>query len=165
MNAVRPAGDLEELDLSASQVWRFVTSDECGDLGVDESYVVAQAEAPGVGLYGSYMIAAQYSLMNGSTLPGIVQVDCLGRQIEFTPSTLFASGKSVDALGSGTEARLQRLLKTTGAQPIGWRLNVCLSGEAKPRSAAIAKPGLGQVLGLLFKLVRLRLHPRDRGRG
>ena len=105
MNArlCRPAHELQEADFRTSSVWRFVTPDESEALNVDESYVVAQTTAPGTGQIGSYLVAAHYQLQAGTVLPGVVQLDILDKQLEFTPSTIFVAGKSVDPLGADTE--------------------------------------------------------------
>ena len=164
MNArlCRPAHELQEADFRTSSVWRFVTPDESEALNVDESYVVAQTTAPGTGQFGSYLVAAHYQLQAGTVLPGVVQLDILDKQLEFTPSTIFVAGKSVDPLGTDTETRLRRLLKATGVQPVQWSLGTALSTESKPRSGSIAKPGVGQALGLLAQLLRLKHSRRAR---
>jgi hypothetical protein len=143
-------------------VWRFVTPDESDEFNVDESYVLAQTTAPGAGEFGSYLVAAHVELQAGAVLPGVVQVDILDAQFVFTPVTVFAAGKSVDPLGQDAQTRLQRILKTPGAQPFRWRLDVTLIGESKPRSAPIANPGLGQALDLLAQLLRLKHSRRAR---
>lgn len=143
-------------------MWRFVTPDESEEFNVDESHVVAQAAAPGTGQFGSYLVAAHYQLQSGTVLLGVVQVDILDKRLEFTPSTIFVAGKSVDPLGRDTETRLRRLLKTTGVQPVRWRLGTALSTESNPRSGSIAKPGILQALGLLAQLLRLKHSRRAR---
>jgi hypothetical protein len=154
--AARPAHELKEADFLANRVWRFITPGEFEDSNADESYVVAEADAPGTGQCGSFLVAAHYELQSGTVLPGVVQVDVLNTQIEFTPSTVFAAGKNVDPLGRDTETQLQRLLKTTGVQPIRWRLGVLLRGETATHTESIGKPGLSQAIGLLAQLARLK---------
>lgn len=155
-HAPRPAPEVLEADLLATRVWRFIMPGETENPDADESYAVPEVDAPGAGQYGSFLVASHYELQSGTVLPGIVQVDILNTQIEFIPSTLFASGRRVDPLGRDTERRLQRLLKTTGVQPVRWRLDVVLRGETTFRSAPIARPGFLQAAGLLAQLVRLK---------
>ncbi len=154
---VLPANELQEAHFQGSGVWRFVTPDEMKDFGVDESYVVLESCSPGVRQYGSYLLAARYELRSGDVLPGVVDVGILNTHLEFTPSTIFAAGKSVDALGHETETRLQRLLKVGNAQPIRWQLQHPLANEADRRSGPVGKPGFAQALSLLGQLVRLKL--------
>ena len=152
----RPANELQEEDFRSSAVWRFITSDESEDLNADESFVVPELRPPGIGQYGSFLVAAQYELEGGTVLPGVVQVDILNTQIEFTPSTVFAAGRIVDPLGHDTAKRLQRLLKATNTQPNRWRLHCALDNEKTVRTDSINKPGLSQALGLLAQLARLK---------
>lgn len=123
---------------------------------VDESHVVAEAGPPRTGHCGSYLIAARFKLTNGTVLPGMVQVDVLTSGVECTPASVFAGGKKVDPLGRETATTLQRLLKTTHTQPMGWHLDVTLVGEREARSGPIGKPGLGQALWLVAQLARLK---------
>ena len=154
--SARPANELHEEDFQSIAVWRFITPDESEDLDADESFAVPELSPPSTGQYGSFLIAAQYELDDGTVLPGVVQVDFLNSQIEFTPSTIFAAGKSVDPLGHDTAKRLQRLLKATDTQPKRWRLRCALGNEKAVRAGAISKPGLAQALGLLAQLARLK---------
>lgn len=80
----------------------------------------------------------------------------LGEQVECTPAAVFARGKSVEALGKDSANRLERILKTSGTQPIGWVLDVCICGESERRSQSIEKPGGLQIWVLLAQLMRLR---------
>jgi hypothetical protein len=155
-HSARPANQLQEEDFRSSAVWRFITPDESEELNADESFVVPELSPPGTGQYGSFLVAAQYELKGGTVLPGVVQVDILNTQIEFTPSTVFAAGRSVDPLGHDTAKKLQRLLKATDTQPKRWRLHCALDDEKTVRTGSINKPGLSQVLGLLAQLARLK---------
>jgi hypothetical protein len=156
-SAARPAHSLTESDLRTYSVWRFVIPEEYDDPEVDESYVVPDAQSPSAGHSGSYLVAAQYELENGTRLPGMVQVDVIDTQIEFTPVTIFVSGKTVDPLGRDTEPRLRRILKAEHVQPVRWYLDALLQGESEHRTEPISKPGLLQELGLLAQLARLKL--------
>jgi hypothetical protein len=127
------------------------------NFGVDESYVILENCSPGVGQYGSYLLAARYELRSGDVLPGVVDVGILNTHLEFTPATIFAAGKSVDALGRETETRLQRLLKFANAQPVRWQLEHPLASETDLRCGSVGKPGFAQALGLLGQLARLKL--------
>jgi hypothetical protein len=153
---VKDAPSLTPSDLAAHPVWRFLTPDEAAAAGADESCVCAEAAPPAVGAHGSYLVAATYRLRDGTTTAGLVQVDVLGARVEFDPCVIFAAGKSVEPLGHDAARRLARLLKITDAQPVGWTLAVTLGGERALRSQAIGRPGAAQVLGLLFKLARLK---------
>ena len=155
-HGARPANELQEEDFRAHAVWRFITPEELEDLDADESYVVPDLSPPRTGQYGSFLVAAQFDLEGGSVLPGVVQVDILSTRIEFTPSTVFAAGRSVDPLGHDTAKRLQRLLKATDTQPNRWRLQSALGNEKTVRTGLISKPGLSQALGLLAQLARLK---------
>lgn len=157
IDTLRPANELQEADFRGSGVWRFVTPDEMEHFGVDESYVVQESGSPGAGQYGSYILAARYELRSGQVLPGVVDVAILNAHLEFTPSIIFAAGKSVDPLGRETEGRLQRLLKISNAQPVRWQLERPLAGEADLRAGSIGRPGISQALRLLRQLVRLKL--------
>jgi hypothetical protein len=159
-SVARPAPEILERDLQDCRVWRFITPDESTDPQADESYVVPETEPPGAGQFGSFLVAARYELANGSLIRGLVQVDILDKQIEFVPVTVFASGKAVDPLGRDAEARLRRILKETGVQPVRWCLEVLLAGELEPRSKSIRKPGLAQAASLLAQLARLKLRRR-----
>lgn len=155
----RPAKDASSLtaqDLAAHPVWRFITPEDATVPGADESWVIAQAAPPLFGEHGSYLVAATYALQGGAQVPGIVQVDVLGGQVECDPCVIFAGGKSVEPLGTDAARRLERLLKLPDTQPVRWRLGVLLAGETTAREQAIGKPGAAQVLGLLFKLARLK---------
>lgn len=154
--SARPANELRQQDFQAATFWRFVTPDEMENLGVDESCVRPEPHPPAAGQYGSFLVAAHYTLKGGAVLPGVVQVDLLGSQIECTPAVVFACGKGVDPLGHDTARRLQRLLKTAAVQPVAWRLIVPLGDETSVRSGSISKPGLWQTLGLLAQLARLK---------
>jgi hypothetical protein len=153
----RTACDLKESDLLTHRVWRFVVPEEHDDPEVDESCVVPKSAAPGAGYSGSYLVAAHYELENGTRLSGMVQVDVIDTQIEFTPATIFASGKTVDPLGRDTAPRLRRILKAENVQPVRWHLDVLLQGESTHRTEKISKPGLLQEIGLLTQLARLKL--------
>lgn len=152
----KPASSLTPDDLAAHPVWRFLTPGDAAPDGADESWVRAQDAPPRVGEHASYLVAATYRLQSGATLPGAVQVDVLGAQVELDPCVIFAGGKSVDALGHDTAPRLARLLKASDTQPVHWALGARLGDETVMREQAMARPGAAQVLGLLFKLARLK---------
>lgn len=153
---VKDAASLTPADLAAHPVWRFLTPEEAAKDGADESWVSAQVASPALGEHGSYLVAASYRLRDGTTVPGLVQVDVLGSQVEFDPCVILAGGKSVEPLGHDAAQRLARLLKVSDAQPVHWALDTLLGGETAVREAPIGKPGVMQVLGLLFKLARLK---------
>lgn len=152
----KSASSLTHADLTAAPVWRFLTPEDEAPEGADESWVRPQAAPPRRGQPASYLVAATFRLRGGTTVPGLVQVDVLGAQVEFDPCVIFAGGKSVEPLGHDTSQRLARLLKVTDAQPVHWALDILLDGETAVREAPIGKPGAMQVLGLLFKLARLK---------
>jgi hypothetical protein len=152
----RPAPMLDASAVETSPVWRFLAAGESSAPDADESFVRSQATAPAIGEFASYLVAATYTLSSGVKLPGLVQVDVLGRVIEFTPSTIYASGKQVDPLASDAEIRLTRLLRKEGTKPAHWQLNVTLVGESNPRSEPIASSGFLRAMGLKSKLARLK---------
>ena len=151
----KPAHQLSESDFRHAPVWRFMESEEASSTNADESFVCAHEAGPMLGEYASYLVSATYTLKNGSLLPGFVELAVLGKMVECTPGAVFAKGKTVESLGKDTALRLQRILKLEGAQPVAWQLDVCVGGEREPRRSTIARPGLLQVLMLLFKLGRL----------
>ncbi len=150
----KPASSLTEQDLIDRPVWRFVQPGELPD--ADESYVVGQAAPPEQGDNASYLVGASYELDDGTRLPGIVQVDMLGRHVETTPVIAFAAGKSVEILGRDTAARLGRILKCEARRPVRWTLDVTISGESRRRGEVIPKAGLAQAFSLLVRLARLK---------
>lgn len=150
-----PAHSLGEHHLLEAKVWRFLGIGESTDPDADESQVLAQEAGPSQGEYASYLVAARFKLKNGTSLPGLVQVDLLGKQVECTPVSVFAKGKAIDPLGKDTASRLERILGAKDAQPIAWQLEVHIGGEVEPRAATIARPGVLQALSLLAQLGRL----------
>jgi hypothetical protein len=151
-----PACQLTEHHFRQAPVWRFIGPDEVADPDADESYVRAHETGPVEGEHASYLISATFTLKNGAPLPGFVEVGVLGKQVECTPGAVFAVGKSIEALGRDSATRLERILKVSDAQPVGWKLDVCICGETKPRNRSIEKPGALQALALLAQLGRLR---------
>jgi hypothetical protein len=156
-----PAHQLSANHLQQARVWRFLVEGESTDPWADESQVRAQELPPQLGEYASYLLAATFTLKGGATLPGIVQVDILGTQVECTPVAVFANGKSVDPLGRETATRLGRILKIDDAQPVFWQLEVVLQGERTRHQARVERPGALQALGLFAQIVRL--HRSRRG--
>lgn len=152
----KSAASLSEADFSATPVWRFVAPDELTDHEADESHVLPHDKPLFPGEHASFLVRASYVLEDATLLPGIVQVDILGNNVEFTPCLVFAAGKAVDPLGAEAATRLARILKSSRAQPARWTLDVIIYGELKARSQAIRKPGIAQALGLLAQLVRLK---------
>lgn len=152
----KPASSLTPADLTAQPVWRFLTPADAAPEGADESWVRPQAAPPRRGENASYLVAATFRLQGGTTVPGLVQVDVLGNEVEFDPCVILAGGKSVEPLGHDAAQRLARLLKVNDTQPVHWALDTLLGGETAVRQAPIGKPGAVPVLGLLFKLARLK---------
>ena len=152
----RPAPGLDASALAAAPVWRFLAAGESSDPAADESYVRAQESPPALGEQASYLIAATYTLVNGRQLPGLVQVDVLGRNVEFEPCAIYASGKEVDPSSREAEKRLGRILHEENARPTRWELAVTLAGEDQPRRGAISSSAAVRALGLLVRLARLR---------
>lgn len=136
-------------------MWRFVVEGESADPDADESQIRADA-APRLGDFGSYLVAATYTLHNGTKLPGVVQLDLLGTQVECLPALIFARGKSIDPLAGDAASRLERVLKQADVQPIAWQLDVLLQGERTLRGATIKRLRVFQLVQLLAQLWRLR---------
>jgi hypothetical protein len=152
----RPAPALDADTLASFPVWRFLTEGESADPDADESFVRAQSTPPAIGEHASYLVAATYKLANGRRLPGLVQADVLGSQLELDPCAIYASGKQVDPLSKDAEMRLTRILHEENTRPVEWELAVSLIGESKPRRGAISSSSFMRTFGLLARLVRLK---------
>ena len=154
-----PAYQLTEADFQRHGAWQFDLDAEHTP-GADESHVSPAAEAPGLGMHGSFLLAATFRLKNGHELPGAVQADFLGRKVHFTPAAIYAQGKSVDPLDSDTRTRLARITKAANANPIAWRLDAHLAGEPTVRRGRIARSRWVQAFVLLVQLISLRFARR-----
>lgn len=152
----KPVHDLTAADMQAHAVWKYL-ADEEGPGQADESWVAPVASVPGLGEYGCYFVSGRFTLQNGQQLPGVVQVDILGRHITLEPLWIHANGKCIEVLGSDTARRLERILKVEKAQPARWELTLPLRGENRLRSARVVRSRWGQAAMLVAKLVRLRL--------
>jgi len=157
-----PAYNLTEADFQRHPIWQFELDSE-HKVGANESHVSpAAATALSLGTYGSFLVAATFRLKNGHELPGAVQVDFLGDKVHFTPTAIFARGKLLDPLSSDAQRRLARIIKTSGAKPVVWRLNAYVAGESTLRRGRIWQFTLVKALILLVQLISLRFTPRHR---
>jgi hypothetical protein len=158
--APTPVHALTESDYERWPVWRFGLDENEEQL--DESTAVPYAEAPQRGMHGSFMVKARYALANGGEAWGSVQVDVLGRGLFCTPAFLYISGMPLDPLAADVATRIKRIAKRDMGRPTSWTLAVTIAGEAKPRSGRIRKSRFIQVIGLVARLVALRLFYRTR---
>jgi hypothetical protein len=156
-----PAHKLKQADFQRHLVWRFEADSE-HIAEADESHVSPAEEALRLGIFGSYLVAATFGLKNGQELPGVVQADFLGKKVLFTPTVIYAEGKPLDPLGSDTHSRLARIVKTSNAQPIGWRLDAHFAGELAARRGRISQSTVVRALSLLIQLISLRLTRKHR---
>ena len=156
-----PVYELTDGHFSCNPVWQFRPESE-GERGADESHAVPASSGLHLGTYGSFMVHARYLLTSGQELPGAVQVDILGRKVVFTPTFLYVGGKSIDPLSADLETRISRITKQPKSRPTKWILSATFLGEADPRSGRIWKSRLFLGLGLLARLVSLRLIPRSK---
>lgn len=156
-----PAHKLTTENLSHIPVWRYLHDDEC-EAGLDESFVTPADEAPPIGAYGSYVVAATFMLPGGDLLPGAVQLDQLGTKRLFTPILILATGKCLDPLAADIAPRLSRLRKKPGGAPVRWKLDITLPGDKAPASRRISRSRVLQALGLLVQLASLFFTPRRR---
>jgi len=156
-----PVYELSDGHFSGNPVWQFKPESE-DERGTDESHAVPAPNGLHLGTYGSFIVHAQYLLTSGLELPGAVQVDILGRKVLFTPAFLYVGGKSIDPLSADIETRISRITRQPKSRPIKWILRATFVGEADPRSGRIWKSRLLLGLGLLARLVSLRLIPRDK---
>ncbi len=152
----RPAPLLDQDAVAVSPVWRFLQPGESTDPDADESYVRSSNTPPSPGEYASYLIRATFAFDHELNLPGLVQVDIIGQTVEFTPCSVFASGKAVDPLAKDAAVRLTRILKQEVSPARRWTLDVVLKGERDHRTQPLSGSSLIEALGLLAKLGRLR---------
>jgi hypothetical protein len=150
-----PASELTAADFQRHTVWQFALDSE-QTAGTDESHVSPAKEALSLGTYGSFLVAATIGLKDGQELPGAVQADFMGKKVHFTPLAIYARGKSLDPLDSNSHSRLARLMKTSKAKPIAWRLNTHLVGESSVRRGRISQSTFVRTLRLLVQLISLR---------
>ena len=154
-----PVYQLTEADFQRHPVWQFQTAAE-GEQGVDESHAFPATGALQRGSFGSFMVAATYTLTHGPEMQGAVQADILGAKVLVTPTSMFVHGKTVDPLARDVTTRLARITKTPKNRPERWRLDVLFNGESKTRSGRIARSAFAQALGLVLRLILLRLSRR-----
>jgi hypothetical protein len=156
-----PVYELTDHHFSSDPVWQFKL-ESGGERESDESHAVPASNGLHLGTYGSFMVHARYLLTSGHELPGAVQVDILGQKVVFTPTFLYVGGKSIDPLSADIETRISRITRQPKSRPTKWILRATFAGEADPRSGRIWKSRLLLGLGLLARLVSLRLIPRGK---
>lgn len=155
-----PLPELTEDSFVRAPVWQFGLEEEGTG---DESRAFPATDTIRLGIYGSFMVRALYRLRNGEQFPGAVQVDLLNHKAIFTPAFLYVGGKSLDPLAQDIGTRMARITKQTDCQPTHWTLGITIPGDKRPRSGRIAQSRVMQALGLLARLVLLKLY-RGRAR-
>jgi hypothetical protein len=151
-----PVYELAESDFARDPVWQFV-SESVGEEGIDESYAEPAPNGLSLGGSGSFMVGARYLLTDRRELPGAVQVDILGRYASFTPTFLYVQGRPVDPLSVDVATRIARITHGTQSPPVRWCLDAKFAGEVDPRSGRISRSRLIRGIGILARLVRLRI--------
>lgn len=152
----RQAPLLDAEAIAQHPVWRFLLDGESTDPAADESCVRPTNTPPGRGDYASYLLAARYTLDDGTQLPGLVQVDILGQRVDTTPCAILIGQRQIDPLDKTAPHRLARLLHRKPSRPVHWQLAVVLAGERVARRGKVGRPGLLLSLLLLWRLIRLK---------
>ncbi|HEY0064260.1 MAG TPA: hypothetical protein VGC21_19240 [Telluria sp.] len=139
LDSRRSIRTISRADFAGFPVWEWALNDEA-TLGQSVSFVRPVAlDAIPLDEARQLVVAATFTLSNGTCLPGCVELDIRVRKVRAIPMFILLQDRHL-ALGDEQTLRtLAHFTKTADVRPVGWELAVPLSGHSTPLCGSIRR--------------------------